>query len=200
MSKSDLEKLFEECRKCEKCGLRNAHTRKNVVAGDGSEKANVMFVGEAPGENENLYGKPFLGFAGKRLDERLKDMELSRKDIYITNIVKCRPTKINSSTKKEENTPPKKEEQNACFSWLQREIELLRPKIIVCLGNVAARQLIDEKFKVSKMHGKFKEKEVIPNFKTSMMGTYHPRRFSDQKSTVKKDFEKLRKKMEDLNI
>ena len=124
---SDLEKA---CLQCEKCGLCSG--RHNVVFGVGNRRSKVMFVGEGPGENEDLQGEPFVGRGGQLLDKYLAAVDLDRKtNVYIGNIVKCRPPK---------NRDPLPEEQEACIDWLRNQFALIRPKIVVCLGRVAGHQ------------------------------------------------------------
>ena len=108
-----------------------------------------MFVGEGPGENEDLQGEPFVGAAGKFLDEMLSIIDLGRENCYITNIVKCRPPK---------NRDPMQTEQDACIGFLRAQTKLIQPKIIVCLGRIAAMRLIRPDFKISREHGQFTEK------------------------------------------
>ena len=127
------EELHHQCMQCEKCAL--SRTRTNVVFGVGVTDAEVMFIGEGPGENEDLQGEPFVGRGGQLLDKYLDAIGLDRKkNIYIGNMVKCRPP---------QNRDPKPEEQEACIGWLRSQVRLLRPKIIVCLGRIAAQRLID---------------------------------------------------------
>lgn len=153
------EMLKTDCMECRKCSL--CETRTNLVFGVGNEKAEVLFVGEGPGENEDLQGQPFVGRSGKLLDLMLDAVNLDRnKNIYIANIVKCRPPK---------NRNPLPEEQDCCIEWLREQTRLIRPKIIVCLGRIAAQKLIGKDFLVSKQHGEFIEKGGI-----LFMGTYHP--------------------------
>ena len=154
----DLAALREECLQCKRCGLWE--TRHNVVFGVGNEHAKVMFIGEGPGENEDLQGEPFVGRAGQLLDKMLAAVELRREDIYIANIVKCRPPK---------NRDPLPEEQEACSVWLNRQIELLNPAIIVCLGRIAAMRFIRSDFKISREHGVWFEKDG-----RRVMALYHP--------------------------
>ena len=180
----ELEKNCKECRKCTLC-----ETRHNVVVGVGNPKSKVLFVGEGPGENEDLQGEPFVGRGGKLLDKMLAAVDLSReKNIYIANIVKCRPPK---------NRDPKPEEQEACINWLRNQFMLIRPKIIVCLGRVAAAKMIKEDIKITKEHGIFFEKNG-----TLFMGTLHPAallRNPNNKPEAFEDFLKLRKKIDELN-
>ena len=150
--------LRAECLACRKCGL--AQTRKHVVFGDGSETAEVLFIGEGPGANEDEQGLPFVGKAGALLDDMLKMIGLSRADVFITNSVKCRPP---------ENRDPLNVEKDACMDYLRRQIALLKPKIIVCLGRVAAGEIIKPDFKITQEHGLWFEKDGI-----EMMAIYHP--------------------------
>lgn len=139
------ESLREECLGCQKCAL--ADTRTHVVFGIGKTDAEVLFIGEGPGENEDLTGEPFVGRGGQLLDDMLSLIGLSReKNIYIANIVKCRPPK---------NRDPLNTEQEACIGWLHRQIELLDPKLIVCLGRISAMQFIKPDFKITKEHGQW---------------------------------------------
>ena len=139
-----LEELKRECLSCRRCGL--CETRTNVVFGVGAPDAEVLFIGEGPGEQEDLQGEPFVGRAGKLLDDMLELIDLDRSKIYIANMVKCRPPK---------NRDPLPEEQAACSDWLQKQIALIRPKIIVCLGRIAAMRYIREDFKISREHGQW---------------------------------------------
>ena len=156
---ADFDTLTAQCLVCERCSL--CKTRHNVVVGVGNKQAEVLFVGEGPGENEDLQGEPFVGRGGKLLDLALEAVGLSReKNIYIANIVKCRPP---------QNRDPLPEEQEACIEWLRAQVALIRPKIIVCLGRVAACQIISKDFKVTKEHGQFFERNGV-----LLMGTLHP--------------------------
>ena len=151
--------LTEACAQCKKCALYE--TRTNLVFGVGSRTAEVMFVGEGPGENEDLQGEPFVGRSGKLLDDMLKIIRLDRHtNIYIANIVKCRPPK---------NRDPLNTEQEACMDWLRAQYALIRPKIVVCLGRIAAAALIKEDFKITKEHGLWFEKDGV-----QFMAIYHP--------------------------
>lgn len=178
--------LREQCLKCEKCEL--CRTRTNVVFGVGVPDAEVMFIGEGPGENEDLQGEPFVGRGGQLLDKYLDAIGLDRKkNIYIGNMVKCRPPK---------NRDPKPEEQEACIGWLRSQVKLLRPKIIVCLGRIAAQRLIDPNFRVTRQHGQFFDKNG-----TLMMGTFHPAallRNPGQKPDAFEDFLALRDKIREV--
>ncbi len=180
---TDLEKLKADCLGCSACGL--ADTRTHVVFGVGVPDAEILFVGEGPGENEDLQGEPFVGRGGQLLDKMLAAVGLSRQhNIYIANIVKCRPP---------QNRDPRPEEQDACIHWLRQQTSLLRPKILVCLGRIAACKIIDPQFKVTRQHGQFILKGGI-----WMMGTYHPAsllRNPTQKPDAFSDFQALRDKI-----
>ena len=153
-----LEELKQECLNCRRCGL--CETRTNVVFGVGNPEAEVMFIGEGPGEQEDLQGEPFVGRAGKLLDDMLELIDLDRSKIYIANMVKCRPPK---------NRDPLNIEQEACSPWLTRQIALIRPKIIVCLGRIAAAAYIRDDFKISREHGQWTVKDGIMT-----MALFHP--------------------------
>lgn len=180
---TDWKALKEECFDCQKCPL--GKTRTNLVFGVGNEKAEVMFIGEGPGEQEDLQGEPFVGRSGQLLDKYLDAIDLDRsKNVYIGNIIKCRPPK---------NRDPLPEEQDACMPWLKAQTRLIRPKIIVCLGRIAATKLIDPDFKVTRQHGQFFEKNGF-----YMMGTFHPSallRNPSQKPDAFEDFIALREKI-----
>ena len=152
------EELKKECLGCRACGL--CETRTQVVFGVGDPRAEVLFIGEAPGANEDQQGEPFVGRAGKLLDDMLAMIGLRRENIYITNSVKCRPP---------ENRDPLNTEKAACRGYLQRQLELMQPKIIVCLGRISAMELIKEDFKITREHGQFFEKNGV-----QMMALYHP--------------------------
>lgn len=155
---ADWDTLRADCLSCQKCAL--AETRRNVVFGVGSESAEVMFIGEGPGEQEDLKGEPFVGRAGKLLDDMLDIIDLSREKVYITNIVKCRPPG---------NRDPLELEQAACMDYLRTQVSLVKPKIIVCLGRIAAKVLIKQDFKITQEHGQWFDRG---SFK--MMALYHP--------------------------
>jgi DNA polymerase len=155
---SEWEKLHQQCLNCRACAL--AETRTNVVFGVGDPEAEVLFIGEAPGANEDAQGEPFVGRAGKLLDDMLAMIGLDRSKIYITNSVKCRPP---------QNRDPLNTEKDACRGYLRRQVELMRPKIIVCLGRISAAEIIKEDFKITQEHGQFFERGGI-----QMMALYHP--------------------------
>ena len=183
MPQSKWVQLREDCLRCRACGL--ADTRNHVVFGVGNEQAEVLFIGEGPGANEDLQGEPFVGRAGQLLDKMLAAVGLSRQEnVYIANMVKCRPP---------QNRDPLPEEQDACAGWLDRQISLLNPKIIVCLGRVAACRFISPDFKVTRQHGNFIERDG-----RLVMATFHPAailRNQSQKPDWFQDFLSLREKM-----
>ena len=173
----DWDALYEACMSCQKCGL--AETRHNVVFGEGLRDAEVMFIGEGPGEQEDLTGRPFVGRAGQFLDDMLAMIDLKRDKVFIGNMVKCRPP---------QNRDPLNIEQDACIGYLRNQVALLRPKIIVCLGRIAAMKLIREDFKITREHGQWLEKAGV-----WMMAMYHP-------SALLRDPRKRPETFEDLKI
>lgn len=147
------------CAECTKCGL--CETRHNVVFGIGREDADILFVGEGPGEQEDLRGEPFVGPAGKLLDDMLRIIDLDRNsNCYIANIVKCRPPR---------NRDPLETEQDACIGYLRNQVALIKPKIIVCLGRIAAKRLIDADYRITRQHGQWIQRSGI-----WMTAIYHP--------------------------
>ena len=156
---NDWNSLKAACAECTRCGL--CQQRHNVVFGVGNESADIMFIGEGPGEQEDLQGIPFVGPAGKLLDDMLSIIDLSREEnCYIANIVKCRPPR---------NRDPLDTEQDACIGYLRSQVELVNPKIIVCLGRVAAKRIIDENYRITRQHGQWVKKGGI-----WMTAVYHP--------------------------
>ena len=154
----NLEDLRQACQNCDRCVL--GQTRTNLVFGVGNEKAKLMFVGEGPGEQEDLQGVPFVGRAGKLLDDMLAMFDLNRSDVYIANIVKCRPPK---------NRDPLPDEQDACYPWLERQINIVRPRLMVCLGRIAAMRFIDPKYRISREHGQWVVRDGM-----EITAIYHP--------------------------
>ena len=171
---------------CEKCGL--CSTRTNVVFGVGNPSADILFVGEGPGENEDLQGEPFVGRGGQLLDKMLNAIDLDRhKNIYIANMVKCRPPK---------NRDPLPQEQEQCIGWLRNQVKIIKPKIIVCLGRIAAGRIIKSDIKITKEHGIWFEKNGI-----QMMAMLHPAavlRDPRRKPDAFDDFLKLRDKINEI--
>jgi len=155
----DWNGLKSVCFDCTKCGL--CETRHNVVFGTGWENADILFVGEGPGEQEDLSGEPFVGPAGKLLDDMLSIIDLDRhSNCYIANIVKCRPPR---------NRDPLETEQEACIGYLRNQVALIKPKIIVCLGRIAAKRLIDPDYRITRQHGQWVERNGV-----WLTAIYHP--------------------------
>lgn len=152
---SELERTCSECTKCGLC-----ETRHQVVFGVGSKNADIMFIGEGPGEQEDLQGEPFVGPAGKLLDDMMSIIDLHRGNTYIANIVKCRPPR---------NRDPLETEQDACIDYLRNQVALIKPKIIVCLGRIAATKLIRPDFRITREHGTWMERGGV-----WITATYHP--------------------------
>lgn len=172
----DWQELQETCMRCTQCGL--CETRHNVVFGVGNRDARIMFVGEGPGEQEDLQGEPFVGRAGQLLDDMLSIIDLDRKtNCYIANIVKCRPP---------QNRDPMETEQDACIGYLMNQIELIKPKIIVCLGRIAAMRLIRDDYRITREHGQWVQKDGM-----WMTAIYHP-------SALLRDVSKRPETFEDL--
>ena len=147
------------CSSCTRCGL--CETRHNVVFGTGNENADILFVGEGPGEQEDLAGLPFVGPAGKLLDDMLTIIDLDRNtNCYICNIVKCRPP---------HNRDPLETEQESCIGYLRNQVALVKPKVIVCLGRIAAKKLIDPDYRITRQHGTWTERAGV-----WMTAIYHP--------------------------
>jgi len=177
-----LDSIAENVKECQKCEL--CETRIKAVPGKGNFNANVIFVGEAPGRNEDIHGEPFVGAAGKRLDMILEDTGIDRKDVYITNIVKCRPPK---------NRVPSKKEEESCNDFIKQEIEIINPKIICVMGNTAYGTLLDGK-EITKNHGKIVEKDGRKFFVTfHPAATIYNQKLVDE---LKEDFKKLAKFLE----
>ena len=179
----DWPTLERECLQCKKCSL--CQERTHVVFGVGNRNAEVLFIGEGPGMHEDLQGEPFVGRAGQLLDKMLAAIDLDRKtNVYIANIVKCRPP---------QNRDPLPEEQDACLDWLRNQTALIAPKIIVCLGRIAAAKLMNPEIKITKEHGQFTQKGGV-----WMMATLHPAsllRNPGQKPGAFEDFLRLREKI-----
>ena len=169
------ETLENTCLQCNRCGLCSG--RHNVVFGVGRKDADIMFVGEGPGEQEDLQGQPFVGPAGKLLDDMLSIIDLNRTNVYIANIVKCRPPN---------NRDPLEEEQEACIDYLRNQVALVQPKIIVCLGRRAARKIINQEYRITRDHGSW-----ILRGNVWMTAIYHPSALLRDLSTRPETFEDL---------
>ena len=184
----DFEQLRKSCLSCTACPL--CQTRTNVVFGVGSETARVMFVGEGPGEQEDLRGEPFVGPAGRLLDDMLSIIDLDRtKNCYIANIVKCRPP---------HNRDPLEVEQEACIGYLREQVRLLRPQIIVCLGRIAAMKLIREDLRITREHGQWTQKNGV-----WFTALYHPSALLRDETKRPETFDDLlsiRSKLQELHI
>jgi DNA polymerase len=181
------QELEEACHCCTRCGL--CEKRNNVVFGVGNRNTDILFVGEGPGEQEDLKGEPFVGPAGKLLDDMLSIIDLDRTNCYIANIVKCRPP---------ENRDPLETEQDACIGYLRNQVALIRPKIIVCLGRIAAKRIIREDYRITREHGQWVEKNGV-----WMTAFYHPSallRDVSKRPEVFDDLLRLRDKCRELGI
>ena len=158
MSYDSLESLAASCASCQACPL--GKTRTNLVFGVGSPTADLMFVGEAPGQQEDEQGIPFVGAAGQLLDRYLYAVDIPRESVYIANILKCRPP---------HNRDPLPAEEDACIGHLREQIKLIRPKMIVCLGRISAMRLIKPDYRITREHGTFVKKGAV-----LMTAVYHP--------------------------
>lgn len=181
------ESLRGRCEHCQRCGLGQGRT--NLVFGDGNPDSDLMLVGEGPGEQEDLTGIPFVGPAGKLLDQMLEIIDLDRSRYYIANIVKCRPPG---------NRDPREEEQSACMDYLRSQVRLVKPKVIVCLGRIAAQRLIRRDYRITREHGQWVK--AGPFWMTAI---YHPSALLRDVSKRPETFEDLmgiRDKLRELGI
>ena len=153
-----LDEIKASCEGCQKCELYK--TRTTVVFGTGNSNASLMFIGEAPGQHEDETGIPFVGAAGKLLDKYLDAVGIDRGDVYIANILKCRPPK---------NRDPLPEEEDCCIDYLRAQVATIAPKVIVCLGRISAMRIIKPDFKITAEHGKWFDKKGV-----SVCAVYHP--------------------------
>mgnify|MGYP003320718426 CR=1 FL=1 len=173
------EELEALCGSCTKCAL--GKTRTNLVFGCGNREADLMFVGEAPGADEDREGVPFVGAAGQLLNKYLAAVGIERDDVYIANILKCRPP---------HNRDPLPEEQDACIGYLREQVRLIKPKMIVCLGRISAARLIHEDFRITREHGVIVEKGQF-----AMTAVFHPAallRDSAKKADMLTDMKKIK--------
>ena len=180
------DELNQTCQACTRCGLWQ--TRNNVVFGVGKKNADILFVGEGPGEQEDLKGEPFVGAAGHLLDDMLSIIDLDRTNCYIANIVKCRPSR---------NRDPEEGEQDACIGYLRNQVALIQPKVIVCLGRVAAKRLIDPDYRITREHGTW-----VCHNGVWMTAIYHPSALLRDMSKRPETFEDLlsiRKKLREVH-
>lgn len=179
------EELYDECASCEKCELYK--TRTNCVFGIGDKNADILFVGEAPGEKEDLSGTPFVGRAGQLLDKFLFAVDIPRESVYIANILKCRPPK---------NRDPKPDEEDACMDYLREQVRLIKPKMIVCLGRISAQRLIDPNYRITKEHGQWVQKGGF-----LMTAVYHPAlllRDPRKKEEMLEDMKAIKSKLDEM--
>ncbi len=179
---SDLSELRRYLGGCVRCKLHK--NRKNIVFGEGNPKAELVFVGEAPGREEDIKGRPFVGEAGRLLTRIIKAMGLERKDVYICNVVKCRPPR---------NRDPEADEIKACFPFLEAQLRIISPKVICTLGRIAAQTLLGKDFKITKQRGNWYSYKDIP-----VMPTFHPAyllRNPSEKKLVWKDMKKIMEKL-----
>ncbi len=183
----NFDELRAKCEGCTACSLYK--TRTNCVFGTGNENADVLFVGEAPGEKEDLSGIPFVGAAGKLLDKFLYAVDIDRDRVYIANILKCRPPK---------NRDPLPEEEEACLPFLREQVRIMQPKIIICLGRISAMKLIKPDFKITKEHGQwFKKGNYL------MTAVYHPAallRDPRKKEDMLIDMQNIKAKLDELSL
>lgn len=178
--------LEDRCRACQKCPL--GATRRNLVFGTGNRRADLLFVGEAPGQQEDEQGIPFVGAAGQLLDRYLYAVDIPRESVYIANILKCRPP---------HNRDPLPAEEDACIGYLREQLALIDPKIIVCLGRISAMRLIRPDFRITKEHGVFVRKG-----KYLMTAVYHPAallRDASKKEDMLLDMERIKEQLDTLS-
>ncbi|NMB08652.1 MAG: uracil-DNA glycosylase [Tissierellia bacterium] len=182
-----LEELEAIVKRCSRCPL--SKTRTNVVFGEGKEESIIMFVGEGPGYHEDKIGRPFVGRAGELFDKMLKAIDLTREDVYIANIVKCRPPN---------NRNPLENESKTCIEFLRWQVKIVNPDIIICLGAVAARNIIDKDFRITKNRGIWYERG-----KFNIMATYHPAallRDINKKKDAWEDFKSIKDMYNRVNV
>lgn len=180
----NFREVYEAAQNCQACAL--AQTRTNVVFGEGSAKSGLMFIGEGPGEWEDKTGRPFVGPAGQLLDKMIAAIDLKREDVYIANIVKCRPPY---------NADPRPEYAQACMGYLREQVRYVRPKVIVLLGRIACQNLLGEKQGITRLHGQiFRRKSFV------LIPAYHPSallRKPDLKRAAWEDFKIIKKVLEE---
>ena len=177
--------LLDNVYACNRCRL--CATRTNVVPGEGNPQADIMFIGEGPGRDEDLQGRPFVGRSGELLTRMIRAIGLEREQVYICNVVKCRPP---------QNRNPEPDEANACLNYLRAQVALVRPKIIVLLGKVACRYTLQQEISVMRDHGKWFERKGV-----WFIPTYHPSallRDPSKKREAWDDFQKIRDKLAEI--
>ncbi len=186
---NNWEDLIRECTNCYKCPLGS--TRTNIVIGRGNPKATLMFVGEGPGEQEDLQGKPFVGPAGQLLDLLLEALMFDADDYYIANIVKCRPPG---------NRVPTDEEANKCLDYLRNQVYLIKPQIIVCLGATAMKYIVDKNARITQIRGQWIERKMEKK-ECWIMPTFHPAallRDESKKLLMWDDLKKVKQKFDEI--
>lgn len=180
-----LETLDEMVKQCKRCPL--SVTRHNTVFGEGNPEAKVMFIGEGPGQDEDNTGRPFVGAAGQLLTKMINAIDIKREDVYIANIVKCRPPR---------NRVPEPLEAEKCIPFLRQQVAVIRPKIIVCLGATASKYIIDKDIRITRDRGKWYEKGAF-----LMIPTFHPSallRDATKKKDAWEDFKSIKDKLSSL--
>lgn len=180
-----LDIIEQEVRQCERCG-ELAASRTQTVFGDGNPQARLCFLGEAPGRDEDRQGVPFVGRAGKLLNDIIQACTLQREDVYILNVIKCRPP---------ENRNPAPEEAANCRGFLQRQLEIIKPEYICCLGTVAAQNLLDTKETIGRLRGQFHEYQGI-----KVVATYHPAYLLRNPSAKRQVWDDMQMLMRDMGI
>ena len=179
ISLDELKNSIKDCKKCKLCNARN-----NIVFGVGNENADIMFIGEGPGADEDSQGIPFVGKAGQLMNKAFEGVGINRDEVYIANIVKCRPP---------QNRNPEKDETEACINYLRNQVMIVKPKVIVLLGNVALKNILGEEYSITKLRGNWIEKKGI-----WYMPTFHPAallRDESKKIDFWKDLKKVKEKL-----
>ena len=178
----ELEEAIKDCSKCKLCSGRN-----NIVFGTGNKNADIMFIGEGPGADEDIQGEPFVGKAGQLMNKAFDALEIKREEVYIANIVKCRPP---------QNRNPEADEAKVCMDYLRNQVLLIKPKIIVLLGNVALKNILGEEYGITNSRGKWIEKKGI-----WYMPTFHPAallRDESKKLDFWRDLKLIKEKLKEL--
>ena len=178
----ELESSIQNCHKCKLCT-----SRKNIVLGSGNKNATVMLIGEGPGADEDMQGKPFVGKAGQLMNKALEALEIDPKELYITNVVKCRPP---------QNRNPEEDEVASCIDYLRSQVMLIKPKIVVLLGSVALKHILGEEYGITSARGKWIEKKGI-----WYIATFHPAallRDDTKKIDFWRDFKLVKEKWEEI--
>ncbi len=182
----DFKQLYETCMQCQNCALHQ--TRNSVVFGEGSLRARVMFIGEGPGAREDATGRPFVGAAGQLLDKMLNEIGLVRSDVYIANVVKCRPP---------QNRDPQPQEREACIGYLRAQVAFIKPRVIVCLGRIAAGVILGREVRMTREHGVFEQRKSF-----LIMPTFHPAALlhnPQHEADARQDFQRLKQKLEECH-